>query len=397
MALIRRLIHRTRLWAWGVWIAAGTALALGILTPVGAWLHPAPHPDPNLYMENPPTLADYFAGHADWVLDIPDTGLPEGESDTVYLGDGIYRSYLHASYESAGVRDSCGAKVPFPGCVTVWESTDGGRAFSLTEQTCMLACRQCPCDDYDRVFQQQYPRVHQMPDGAYYMAFETGASTLLARSADGLNWTFPELVPYTGAWTPAPGTFCPDYNAVGPHLWIEMPYTCMAGGPPGIYTEGPWVYVFVGAGQNPGNMACYRAPRGTWFFQPCPANPILTGSPEYGPVDLGGESANAYWDYRYITSADIIRQDGMYYMAYEGIRGPGSPDVVRDDQFALGFARSAALNGQWEEYPGNPALGIADNWGYGHADLLVVNGITVMYTATDDLTRGRYILQWLDP
>jgi hypothetical protein len=37
---------------------------------------------------------------------------------------------------------------------------------------------------------------------------------------------------------------------------------------------------------------------------------------------------------------------------------------------------------------------VAFNWGIGHADLLVVDGQTWMYTATSQTTRGRYVLRW---
>ena len=80
-------------------------------------------------------------------------------------------------------------------------------------------------------------------------------------------------------------------------------------------------------------------------------------------------------------------------MAYEGIRGPDSVAAGRDNQFALGFARSPVLDGRWEKYPGNPVLGdVADNWGIGHADIVIVDGVTYMYTATSTHERSRYVL-----
>ena len=39
-------------------------------------------------------------------------------------------------------------------------------------------------------------------------------------------------------------------------------------------------------------------------------------------------------------------------------------------------------------------MDVSPNFGVGHADLLVVNGVTMMYTATSMTTRGRYLLQW---
>jgi beta-xylosidase len=81
-------------------------------------------------------------------------------------------------------------------------------------------------------------------------------------------------------------------------------------------------------------------------------------------------------------------------MAYEGTRGP-SKKYLRDDQFALGFARSvgSAIDGPWELYPGNPAIeSQGDNWGIGHADIIEVNGVVYLYTSTSPTTRGRYVL-----
>jgi hypothetical protein len=36
----------------------------------------------------PPTLADFWAGRAVWQLDVPNAGLPIGESDTLIAPDG---------------------------------------------------------------------------------------------------------------------------------------------------------------------------------------------------------------------------------------------------------------------------------------------------------------------
>ncbi len=59
-----------------------------------------------------------------------------------------------------------------------------------------------------------------------------------------------------------------------------------------------------------------------------------------------------------------------------------------DNQFALGFARSARLSARWEEYPGNPILGdISNNVGIGHADLVIDQGATYLYTSTMAIAR----------
>jgi hypothetical protein len=346
-----------------------------------------------------PTLADWWDGKAKWVLQIADTGLPVGESDTVSVGGDVYWSYLHASTQSAGILDSCGGEVAFPGCVTRWISTDGGQHFALAEPRCLLDCQSCPCDADDQTAQQQYPRVARTPNGAWwYMVYENGAQSFLTRSRDGLHWERPWWVRGTGIWKYDSGP-CDDAWQIGAHPFFSTDYRCLAGGPPGILVDEQQITIFVGLGENPGSMGCYQA----WLaedrvFRPCSANPLFTGAASYGPLDAVGEAANPTFDFRYLTSADVIRLgDGDYYMTYEGIRGPDSAQAGGDRQFALGFARSAALNAPWEEYPANPLWDVAFNWGVGHADLLLVEGRTLMITATPDLARGLYELVWVRP
>jgi hypothetical protein len=68
----------------------------------------------------------------------------------------------------------------------------------------------------------------------------------------------------------------------------------------------------------------------------------------------------------------------------------------RDNQFGLGFARSTALDSAWERYPENPIImDLADNWGIGHADLVVIDSVTYLYSATSQTQRGRYRLVWI--
>jgi hypothetical protein len=341
------------------------------------------------------SLADFWSGAAEWVLDVPDTGLPIGESDTIDMGNGVFWSYLHAGTQSAGVVDSCGAPVAFPGCVTRWISTDGGAHFALAEPKCLLACNSCPCGDDDMTWQQQYPRVARAPDGTFYMVFENGGATWLSASGDGVTWTQPGLIAGTGVWNLSVRT-CSQAERVGPHPSFPPDYDCMVGGPPGLIIANGQLFVFVGLGQNPGHMGCLRASLGDIYsFHRCAANPLFSGAPEYGPLDVSGTAANPYFDFRFVTSADVLRADGFYYMTYEGIRGPSSPAAGRDDQYGLGLARSQWLDGRWEKYPGNPILGgMADNWGIGHADLIVIGGATYMYTGTPQMVRGRYVLRF---
>jgi len=358
-------------------------------TPTIASLPMSPTPKPA------PTMTDFWNGLAQWVLQIPDTGLPVGESDTVDMGNGVLWSFLHASYQSAGVVDSCGNPVPFPGCVTKWVSTDGGQHFALSKPQCILRCNSCPCAEEDLVRQQQYPRVARSQQGMFYMLFEHDAETWLTTSYDGIDWTRPRLNPKTGEWHTSDAP-CPPDMKIGPHPSFPVDYNCLAGGPPGIFVTPFRLFEYIGFGEDPAHLGCYWSwLSDVYTFFPCSANPQLTGAAEYGPLDAFGGAANPYFDFRYMTSADIIRQDEMYYMTYEGIRGPSSPSAGRDNQFALGFARSIVLNGLWEKYPGNPALqGVIDNWGIGHADLIVLNGVTYMYTGIPGNTRGRYALEY---
>jgi len=361
--------------------------------PPGEASDPTPTATPD-HTNTAPTLADFWNGTATWALDKHEVGLPVGESDTVDMGNGIFWSYLHASTSSAGITDSCGNAVSFPGCVTRWVSTDGGMTFSLPNSTCLFACKTCPCAESDKTRQQQYPRVVRAQSGTFYMVFEHDAEAWITRSNDGLNWVTPVGVAGTGLWNGD----CINAMKIGPHPFVESQlYDCMAGGPPGITIVGNnHLTVFTGFGQDPGHMGCFQSPGMTITgFHRCPMSVLFAGSPTYGPLEVtGGLDANPYFDFRYVTSADVIRVGDTYYMAYEGVRGPGV-GATRDTQFGLGFARSKIINTTWEEYPANPVLqDVSDNWGVGHADLLVVDGTTIMYTATPELTRGRYVLVW---
>ena len=115
--------------------ATATAVAPPTFTPLPTSA-PTPTPEIGFY---PPvgrefaTLDEFWNGRAEWLLEIWDAGLPLGESDSVQVGEFEFWSYLHASHQSAGVVDQCGDPVPFPGCTTLWRSTDAGRSFSLEE------------------------------------------------------------------------------------------------------------------------------------------------------------------------------------------------------------------------------------------------------------------------
>jgi len=374
----------------------------------------------------PPTLEDFWEGQAIWSLAVFDVGLPVGESDTIAMSDGSYWSYLHASHQSAGVIDQCGDPVAFPGCLTRWESTDGGETFTLPAQVCTISCQQCPCDDErdhhgvtpqgTRAAAQQYPRVAQTDDGTFYMVYEWRAQTMLRTSPDGLNWSdWTRLITPAGTWH-TDNFPCTETERIGPHPFIQGEvHNCLVGAPPGIYLDGDMIYVFVAAGSAPGHMRCYKGQRDMLDnLQRCDTDPLFAGADTYGPVDVIGPAANAFFDFRYVSSAEVMRVGDHYYMAYEGIRGPEELEIGRDTQFALGFARSTGpqIDGPWEKFAGNPVIeDIGFNWGIGHADLIVIDGVTYMYTTTSiDVeyaadgreiisaggTRGRYRLDWID-
>jgi len=361
-----------------------------------------PVPDAPAFAPAPPpgrafaSLDEFWAGTAEWVLEEYDVGLPVGESDTVYRGGGEFWSYLHASHQSAGALDSCGDPVPFPGCVTLWKSHDGGRHFALENPVCLFPCRTCPCSPADHTQQQQYPRVFFDSDRAY-VVYEWGAGSYMRTSYDGLNWSAEAHVPGTGQWQADPGT-CPAGASIGehPNIYAETEYgDCLVGAPPGITVAGDLLYVFVGLGRDPGHMGCYVGSKyaGAAGLRLCASNPLFGAELGYGPPDVLGAEANPYFEFRTISSADVVWVGDHYYMAYEGVRGPSNPTV--DDQFALGFARSAgpAIDGPWEKYPGNPVImDLANNWGIGHADVVIVGPATYLYTATSTTTRGRYVL-----
>ena len=343
------------------------------------------------------TLEDFWNGIAEWILEVPDTGLPMGESDTVYRGGTEFWSYLHASHQSAGVVDQCGDPVPFPGCTTLWKSTDGGQHFALENPVCLFPCASCPCDhNRDHIGQQQYPRVFFAPDQAY-LVYEFGAYVFMRTSADGVNWSPQAHVPGTWIWWYHNGP-CGGVEEIGahPHIYPELEYNCLVGGPPGIFVEGNLLYVFVALGRAPGHMGCLVGNRynGAWGLGKCASNPLFGAELGYGPTDALGPAGNPYFEFRTISSADVVRVGKHYYMTYEGVRGPSDPSVP-DDQFGLGLARSVgpAIDGPWEKYPGNPIImDLPATIGVGHADIVIVGDATYLYTTTPSLTRARYVL-----
>jgi hypothetical protein len=199
---------------------------------------PQPEPHPGQY----PTLEDFWVGSAHFVVEVVNTGLPMGESETLVMGNGELFSYVHASDRSAGTRDQCGNPVAFPGCTVIYRSRDGGHTFAHDNPpVCQFACRQCPCTSQtDHIEQQQYPRVVVTGDtvtgDTVVTAYEYQGRVMLRRSADGLNWSAPEHVGDTLLWHLWYAD-CPADTRVGDHPFVTFNYECMAGGPPGLWVE----------------------------------------------------------------------------------------------------------------------------------------------------------------
>lgn len=350
-----------------------------------------------------PTLADFWEGQAEFVLDVADTGLPMGESDTLVMLNGELWSYVHASAASAGVVDRCSDPVPFPGCTVIYRSVDGGMTFSPetphedSRLVCQFECATCPCvSEVDHTEQQQYPRV-AYNGTTFFLVYEYLGRARLRRSPDGLTWSMPERVADTGVWKLWLRT-CRKEERIHAHPFVPYEYECLAGGPPGIFVEGGRLYIFVGLGQNPGAMGCYVGSVTTTGerFTRCQHNPLFVGATEYGPLEEKGPPANPYFDFRTISSAEVQRIGSRVYMLYEGVRGPG-PGDGGDTQFGLGLARSltTSVDGPWEKYPGNPILvDQPGNIGLGHADLVVIEGQTFVYTSLNGYTRSRLALAW---
>lgn len=380
-------------------LLAGLVLAISCRQSTPSPVLPATPCQPEPGRDCFPTLADFWAGKAVFVLDVVDTGLPMGESEAVLLENGEVWSYLHASWQSAGTVDQCGEPVPFPGCTVIYRSQDGGTTFGGS-QVCQFECRQCPCDsEHDHIEQQQYPRLFRAgPD--WYLVYEYLGRTMLRRSMDGLDWSRPEQIAQTGIWKiwlrP-----CSNANRIGSHPFVPYDYECLAGGPPGIFVVGEQLFVFVAVGQNPAGMGCYvgRLNDPGRDFTPCQHNPLFRGASDYGPLNQFGVAANPYFDFRTISSAEVVQIGDRYYMLYEGIRGPG-PGDGGDSQFGLGLARSLTnqIDGPWEKFLGNPILAdLPGNVGLGHADLLIYNGQTLLYTSLDGQQRSRLRLVWSNP
>ena len=194
-----------------------------------------------------PTLADFWDGSAEFILEVAETGLPMGESETLMMDNGHLWSYVHASDRSAGVIDRCGDPVEFPGCTVIYRSFDGGMSFSHeSPPICQFECNQCPCSsETDHIDQQQYPSIsYSGVDNQLHMVYEYRGSTKYRSSPDGLRWSDPLPVADTGHWRQSLKP-CPDNQRIGSHPFVPFDYECLSGAPPGIHVEGNEVFVFV--------------------------------------------------------------------------------------------------------------------------------------------------------
>ncbi len=364
---------------------------------------PSLQPDaPSAKPGSAPTFADFWEGRARFVVDVPETELPMGESDTLPAPNGQFWSYVHASARSAGVVDQCGAPVEFPGCVVIYRSEDGRTFHHNDPPVCQIACNRCPCTaEEDHIIQQQYPRVVEH-EGHYWMVYEFQGRVMLRDSSDGLTWSDPTWVAESLIWELWYAN-CPAEERIGEHPFAPFHYECLRGGPPGLFIDDDMLYVFMAQGQNPGAMGCFkRAVSDTdGDFVACRHNPLFVGAAEYGP-EAKDATANSHFDFRTISSAEVVKvgagEDARVYMFYEGVRGPGAGDPG-DTQFGLGLARSMTpeIDGPWEKFLKNPILvDLPGNIGLGHADLVELEGQTYLYTSLDRETRSRLQLVWAE-
>jgi hypothetical protein len=163
----------------------------------------------------------------------------------------------------------------------------------------------------------------------------------------------------------------------------------LAGAPPGLFVDAEQVYVFVDLGSCPAAIACIHGHRfqSAAQMRPCETAPLVHGAREFGQGKSGRE-ANAYMDFRYASSAEVVYSNGMFYMFWEGERGGG--------EWGVNLASSIAIDAPWIRSHLNPALMDAPIFnGMGHADLLQIDQEWFLFTSTSNTTRGRYRLEWV--
>ena len=207
----------------------------------------------------------------------------------------------------------------------------------------------------DHINQQQYPRV-AFDGKVLFLVYEYLGRIRLRRSRDGLHWSSPERVADTGIWRHWLHA-CGPGETIGEHPFVSDNYDCLAGAPPGIIVDQGRIYIFVGLGQNPGAIGCYTGPvtAPAHQFTRCLFNPLFSGAETYGPLESNGQHANPYFDFRTMSSAEVLIIEDRIYMLYEGVRGPGKDDPG-DTQFGLGLARTSTdqIDGPWEKFHWEP-------------------------------------------
>lgn len=172
------------------------------------------------------------------------------------------------------------------------------------------------------------------------LVYEYRGMVMYRRSGDGLEWSHPVFVPRTGFWA-TDYQPCKPEQRIGHHPFVVPPAECLSGGPSGIHVQENWLYIFVGMGQNPRSIGCYKNPireevNESMFEQmiECEHNPLITGASEYGPLHEKGPDVNPFFGFRTLSSVEIQQIDERYYMLFEGVRGPGQNDPG-DTQFVL--------------------------------------------------------------
>ncbi|HRF97237.1 MAG TPA: hypothetical protein PLZ51_18640, partial [Aggregatilineales bacterium] len=132
------------------------------------------------------------------------------------------------------------------------------------------------------------------------------SQVIVRRSEDGLVWSDWRYVVTPGGTYPSSLSACSPIEQIGIHPNIRgQAEDCLVGAPPGIYIEGDMLYIFVAAGSAPSNMRCYVGDKNADLGQLrlCNTDPLFSGASTYGDVSVFGADANAFFDFRYVSSA----------------------------------------------------------------------------------------------
>ncbi|MEK6536510.1 MAG: hypothetical protein AABZ63_03385, partial [Actinomycetota bacterium] len=261
-----------------------------------------------------------------------------------------------------------------------------------------------PCLFYDKAelfevdgkpfFQQQYPSVTRHR-GLLVVAYEVGAGHFWRVSRDGIHWSERRMVPDTGNCRKG-------QCGSGAKPWEERHVGCdndsaddgwyMRGSVPGLYSDGTRIYDFYGAGTYPASMGVLYgdSPERVSVF-----GPLFTAP--YNRELCGRNLADAPGQFmaKYITSANVIKNNGRYYMTFEGQRRAG--------EWGLGLARAReGILSSWEVHP--MTLGpLGPYVGVGHASFYSRGGVLYLYHGVNPVadpdapTAVRARLVWSGP